>query len=71
MFSTDVRDEILAGDAVLGCRQWQAAHPAQVYHWASTNTRYRVDVDTPEDIEALAARTGHQLRWPADLAVAA
>jgi molybdenum cofactor cytidylyltransferase len=69
MFSTEVRDDILAGDAVLGCRQWQAAHPTQVHHWNTSNSRYRVDVDTPEDIESLAARTGHQLRWPADLAL--
>ena len=68
MFSTAVRDQILRGDARIGCRQWQAAHPDEVHHWATPNQRYRIDVDTPEDIEALAAPTGHQLRWPADLA---
>ena len=68
MFSTAVRDQILRGDARIGCRQWQAAHPDEVHRWATPNQRYRIDVDTPEDIEALAARTGHQLRWPADLA---
>jgi molybdenum cofactor cytidylyltransferase len=67
MFSGEVREQILAGEARLGCKQWQAAHPEQVHRWATTNQRYRTDVDTPEDIEALAARTGHRLLWPKDL----
>jgi len=69
IFSTEVRDQIVAGDANVGCRQWQAAHPEQVHPWESRNSRYRTDVDTLEDIAALAARTGHQLKWPAHLAV--
>ena len=71
MFSTEVRDQILAGDANVGCRQWQSANPEQVHAWVSTNNRYRTDVDTLEDIEALAARTGHRLKWPADWMVTA
>ena len=71
MFSTEVRDQILAGAANVGCRQWQSANPEQVHAWVSTNNRYRTDVDTLEDIEALAARTGHRLKWPADLMVTA
>jgi molybdenum cofactor cytidylyltransferase len=67
MFSQSVREQILAGEARVGCKQWQAAHPQAVHHWVSANQRYRTDVDSPEDIEALAARTGHRLRWPADL----
>ncbi len=67
MFSGEVREQILAGEARLGCKQWQAAHPEQVHRWATTNQRYRTDVDTPEDIEALAVRTGHRLLWPKDL----
>lgn len=67
MFSGEVREQILAGEARLGCKQWQAAHPEQVHRWTTPNQRYRTDVDTPEDIEALAARTGHRLLWPKDL----
>jgi molybdenum cofactor cytidylyltransferase len=66
MFSADVREQILAGDANVGCRQWQSAHAEQVHPWVSPNNRYRTDVDTLEDIEALAARTGHRLKWPAE-----
>lgn len=67
MFSQSVREQILAGEARVGCKQWQAANPQAVHPWGTTNTRYRTDVDSPEDIETLAARTGHRLRWPADL----
>lgn len=67
VFSRVVCDQILAGSALLGVKQWQAAHPDAVYRWVSRNHRYRIDVDCPEDIEALAAQTGHLLRWPVDL----
>jgi molybdenum cofactor cytidylyltransferase len=71
MFSGQVREQILAGDANIGCKQWQAAHPEAVQRWVTSNTRYCTDVDTLEDIEALAERTGHRLRWPADLIASA
>ena len=67
MFSGDVRDQILAGDAKVGCKQWQSTHPEAVHRWVTSNQRYRTDVDSPEDIEALAARTGHRLRWPVEV----
>jgi CTP:molybdopterin cytidylyltransferase MocA len=67
MFAAEVKDEILASEVSLGCKQWQAAHPERVQRWITANPRYRVDVDTPEDIEALAERTGHRLKWPASL----
>ncbi len=67
MFSSEVREQILAGEARVGCKQWQATHPEAVHRWVSSNLRYRIDVDSPEDLDALAARTGHRLRWPSDL----
>jgi CTP:molybdopterin cytidylyltransferase MocA len=67
MFSAEVRDQILVEGGNVGCRQWQSANPNLVHPWISTNQRYRTDVDTPEDIAALADRTGHQLKWPLDL----
>jgi molybdenum cofactor cytidylyltransferase len=40
--------------------------------WFETdNRRYRVDIDSPEDLERFAERTGHVLRWPAALEAAA
>lgn len=64
MFSAEVCQHILASDTSFGCRQWQKDHPEQVYHWVTTNSHYRTDVDTLEDIEALAQRTGLKLIWP-------
>lgn len=69
MFSAQVRDDILAGESNVGCKQWQADNPALVYNWVTSNARYRVDVDTPDDIAALEARTGHKLKWPAAASV--
>jgi molybdenum cofactor cytidylyltransferase len=64
MFSQDVCAAILQGDADMGCKQWQRANPQQVYRWETANTHYRWDVDTPGDIERLAAESGHRLVWP-------
>jgi CTP:molybdopterin cytidylyltransferase MocA len=64
IFSAEVREQILAGSARLGCRQWQADHPAAVAPFLTDNRRYRVDIDTPEDLERFERETGHALRWP-------
>jgi molybdenum cofactor cytidylyltransferase len=65
MFSNEVREQILAGQAHIGCRQWQAAHADAVFPFVTDNHRYKVDIDTPEDLERFARDTGHTLRWPA------
>ena len=70
IFSAEVREQILGNQANVGCRQWQAAHPAAVAPFDTENRRYRVDIDTPEDLERFACETGHTLRWPAALAAA-
>lgn len=66
MFSREVSEQILASEAHVGCKQWQAMHPKAVYRWPTTNQRYRTDVDSPEDVEALAQRTGQRLCWPSE-----
>jgi len=68
IFGAEVRDQILAGDANIGCRQWRNAHPEAVSHFDTDNRRFTLDVDTPEDIEDFERRTGHALRWPASAA---
>ena len=65
IFSNDVREQILAGEVNVGCRQWQAAHADAVFPFVTDNRRYKVDIDTVEDLERFARDTGHQLRWPA------
>ena len=68
MFSAEVREQILAGAANIGCRQWQAAHADAVAPFVTDNRRYKVDIDTLEDIERFERETGHALRWPATVA---
>lgn len=64
MFDAALREEWLAGGADLACRKWRDGNPERV-HWLDTdNQRYRVDIDTPEDLERFAASTGHRLVWP-------
>ena len=64
MFDVSLRDEWLAGDANVACRRWRDANPERV-HWLDTdNSRYRVDIDTEQDLVQFTARTGHTLRWP-------
>jgi len=70
IFGAEVREHILAGDARIGCRQWRQAHPEAVHAFVTDNRRYRVDVDTAEDVARFEAETGHALRWPAALATA-
>ncbi len=71
LFSTEVKEAVLSGDARLGCKQWQAQHPEAVHRWVTSNRRYRTDVDTEDDVARLAAESGHRLRWPAPWATAA
>ncbi len=66
MFTRAVGQQILAGDAHIGVRQWQAAQPDSVCRWPTANSHYRTDVDSEEDRLAIEARTGQSLRWPAD-----
>ena len=68
MFSAAVRAQILAGDGAIGCRQWQAAHPEAVHRFITGNRRYRVDIDTADDLQRFEADTGQVLRWPANVA---
>jgi len=68
IFDAGLRDEWLAGEADAACRKWRLAHPGRV-HWLDTdNRRYRLDIDTPEDLARFTALTGHTLQWPASLA---
>lgn len=68
MFDIALREAWLAGDLNAACRQWREAHPERVRWFDTDNTRYRVDIDTPEDLLRFTERTGHTLRWPAALA---
>ncbi len=67
IFDAALRDEWLAGETNLACRQWRQTHPERVRWLDTDNKRYRLDIDTPEDLQGFALSTGHELRWPAHL----
>ena len=68
IFEAELREQWLAGDVDAACRRWRDANPERVRWFDTDNQRYRVDIDTPEDIARFVERTGHGLRWPAALA---
>jgi len=68
IFEAALREEWLTGSADLACRKWRQANPARVRWFDTANRRYRIDIDTPEDLERFAASTGHTLQWPAAFA---
>lgn len=67
VFTAQVRQELLQATGESGGRQWQQAHPDQVYRWPTDNPNYRIDLDSPEDLQAFTLRTGRALRWPASV----
>jgi CTP:molybdopterin cytidylyltransferase MocA len=69
MFSAEVRSQILEGGANIGCRQWQAGNAGLVAPFATDNRRFKIDIDTEDDLKRFEEETGHALRWPQALAV--
>ena len=65
IFDAALREPWLAGSADLACRRWREQHPERVRWFDTGNTRYRLDIDTPEDLQRFTQATGHELRWPA------
>jgi len=57
--------EILASGTNLGCRHLIERQPELVHVHATDNTRFVTDLDTVEDMERLAQRTGWRLELPA------
>jgi molybdenum cofactor cytidylyltransferase len=68
IFDAALRDEWLSGASDAACRKWRVAHPGRVRWFDTDNRRYRVDIDTPDDLARFAASTGHTLQWPAAFA---
>jgi molybdenum cofactor cytidylyltransferase len=65
IFDAALREQWFSGAADLGCRKWRAEHHELVRWFDTDNRRYRIDIDTPEDLERFAESTGHTLTWPA------
>lgn len=66
IFDAALREAWQSGASDLACRRWRDEHPGRVRWFDTDNRRYRVDVDTPADLDAFAASTGHRLVWPAE-----
>jgi CTP:molybdopterin cytidylyltransferase MocA len=62
--------QILASGMNLGCRHLIERQPELVHAHQTTNTRFITDLDTIEDVHALAQRTGWRLELPASEVVA-
>ena len=55
---------ILASDTNLGCRHLIERQPALVHGYETTNVRFVTDLDTVDDVQQLAQRTGWRLELP-------
>jgi molybdenum cofactor cytidylyltransferase len=58
------REEILAGGADFGCRQFIDRNADRVTVFDSDNDHYIVDLDSPADVQALEARLSLKLKLP-------
>jgi molybdenum cofactor cytidylyltransferase len=63
IFDARVRADLIAPEHP-SLRQWRAAHPEAVSLWAVDNPHYTRDLDTPDDLNALARETRWTWRWP-------
>ena len=64
MFDADLRDQWLAGDAEMTCRNWRRKYPETVFWFESKNDHWFVDIDEEVDIVNFEKKTGRPLRWP-------
>lgn len=60
--------KILASDTSLACRHLTTNNTELVYPYETENTHFVTDLDTPEDVQALAEKTGWSLEMPAQVA---
>lgn len=58
------RSQILASDTNLGCRHLIERQPELVHVHETSNTRFITDLDTLQDVQQLAQRTGWRLELP-------
>ncbi|QHE77118.1 nucleotidyltransferase family protein [Hydrogenophaga sp. PBL-H3] len=63
MMDAAVRTDLLAAPGG-SLRQWRAAHPQATLPWVVDNPHHTRDLDTPDDLIALARDTGWVCRWP-------
>ena len=70
VLSEVAREQIMASGTNLGCRNLIERNPELVCVHETANTRFVTDLDTPEDMAALAERTGWRFMLPTSEAAA-
>ena len=70
LLDDEARGQILASGTNLGCRHLIEREPELVHAHATANARFITDLDTLDDVLALAQRTGWRLELPQAAAVA-
>jgi len=51
--------QFLSGPQAITCRQYIDSQRARLYAYQTSNDHFTFDLDTPEDLDALACRTGY------------
>jgi len=64
LLDDEARGRILASGTNLGCRHLIEREPELVHVHATANARFITDLDTLDDVKALAQRTGWRLELP-------
>ena len=64
LLDDEARGRILASGTNLGCRHLIEREPELVHLHATANARFITDLDTLDDVKALAQRTGWRLELP-------
>jgi molybdenum cofactor cytidylyltransferase len=64
MFDAALRDQWLAGDAEMTCRNWRRKYPETVFWFEPKNDHWFVDIDEEVDIVNFETKTGRLLQWP-------
>jgi len=65
LLDEEARAQILASGTNLACRHLIERQPDLVHAYETANTRFITDLDTVEDVQGLAQRTGWRLELPA------
>jgi len=65
LLDDEARAQILASGTNLACRHLIERQPELVHAYETANTRFITDLDTVEDVQGLARRTGWRLELPA------
>jgi molybdenum cofactor cytidylyltransferase len=64
IFDAALRDQWLAGDAEMTCRNWRRKYPETVFWFEPLNDHWFVDIDEEVDIVNFEKKTGRLLQWP-------